>query len=172
MRIPLLLMLVPFVLAGAPTPAGAQAVIGEPPPDAVGTLDGRPVRVSDYRGRVVVVTFWASWCAPCLQELPVLDNLQRRVGEDRLKVIGVNLREPMRLFRRIQSRLKDAAITLTHDADGSIAGRFGVRSVPHMFMIDHAGDVAYIHKGYAESMLGEFVEQINGLLREQAAAAR
>jgi hypothetical protein len=41
-----------------------------------------------------------------------------------------------------------------------------------MFMIDHAGDVAYIHKGYAESMLGEFVEQINGLLREQAAAAR
>lgn len=123
-----------FLLASVPGVAAPS--VGDRPPDLLGRdASGQELRVSDHLGKVVIVTFWASWCAPCLQELPILDNMQRVAGEERIKVIGVNFKEPGRQYRRVRGRLKDAAIALTHDARGTVADAYGVRSLPHMFMI-------------------------------------
>ncbi|HET8882725.1 MAG TPA: TlpA disulfide reductase family protein, partial [Solimonas sp.] len=65
-----------FALALAAAHAGPPAV-GDIPPDVLGSgADGRPVRVSDFRGRVLIMTFWASWCGPCIRELSLLERLQ------------------------------------------------------------------------------------------------
>lgn len=71
---------------------------GEKPYDRVGRDDeGKVVRVSDFKGRVVIVTFWATWCGPCMKELPVLSGIQKRAGTEQLQVIAVNYKESKRI---------------------------------------------------------------------------
>ncbi|MFI4970616.1 MAG: TlpA disulfide reductase family protein, partial [Lysobacterales bacterium] len=74
---------------------GAQAQVrlqaGDAAPDSLGTdRDGKQVRIADYHGKVVVLTFWATWCGYCLKELPILENLQRRLGKARIEVVAIN----------------------------------------------------------------------------------
>lgn len=145
--------------------AGLQ--LGDAPPDLLGTSQaGEEVRISDLRGKVVVVTFWASWCTYCLKEMPILEGLQRAVGNDRMEVVAINLKESRRTYRAILRQLKDVGLTMTHDRDGSISKAFGVEAVPRLFMIDKDGRVAYRHTGYSEDSLPLIVEAANALLRQ------
>lgn len=154
-----------FALA-LPASAMAGLQVGDTPPDLLGTSQhGEPVRISDHRGKVVVVTFWASWCGYCLKEMPMLEGLQSAVGRDRMEVVAINLKEPPRTYRAILRQLEGVGLTMTHDRDGEIADAFGVEAVPRLFMVDKAGRVAYRHTGYSEDSLPLIVEAANALLR-------
>ena len=99
-----------FLAFASPTPAQAGLAVGQPPPDLLGkNPQGDEVRISDHGGKVVVVTFWASWCGYCLKEMPVLEGLQRAVGRERMEVVAVNLKEPPRTYRAILRQLEDVA---------------------------------------------------------------
>lgn len=138
---------------------------GDVPPDELGpNRAGEPVTVSQNRGKVVIVTFWASWCGPCRRELPVLGKLQEVVGRDQLEVIAVNLKEPRSDFISVIRQNPKLKLTYVHDAKGEAAGRYGVESVPHMFVIDQEGSVAHVHRGYSADMLEGFVQEIMELL--------
>ena len=117
--------------------AGAQATpaLGEAPPDYLGkTPDGEEVRISERRGKVVMVSFWASWCGYCRRQFPMLDTFQTRVGRDRLEVILVNFKESARDYRAVRRDLKRSPVTWTHDTDGVISDAYGVRAVPRLFV--------------------------------------
>jgi thiol-disulfide isomerase/thioredoxin len=74
---------------------------GDVPFEPVGLDDaGREIRISEHKGKIVIVTFWASWCGPCLKELTILDDLQRKAGHDRIEVIAINYRHRSRTFAR------------------------------------------------------------------------
>lgn len=76
------------------TVVAADIKPGDVPPDEFGkTPKGKSISGSGQAGKVVVVTFWASWCGPCLQEIPVLESVQKTLGEDRVAVIAVNSKE-------------------------------------------------------------------------------
>jgi thiol-disulfide isomerase/thioredoxin len=145
-------------------PAFAEVRVGDTPPDYVG-IDQRKehIRISDYRGRVVVTTFWASWCGPCMNEMPMLEKFQKAAGRDRMVVVGINMNEPFQRYRMIMSMLQTSPLSLVHD-DGRLARKFGVTGIPHLFMIDKTGKVAQIHKGYTEAALPGFLDEINALL--------
>ncbi|NKF23658.1 TlpA disulfide reductase family protein [Solimonas marina] len=149
----------------APT---APPMPGDIAPDAVGmTVHGRPVRISDYRGRVIVLTFWASWCAPCRDELVLLERLQRSAGAQRLRVIAVNWHEARGRFPALVAQLGPAELTLSSDADGRAGDRYGVRMIPRMFIIDRDGRVAYTHTGYdPKASIGTIVDEVNTLLAQ------
>jgi peroxiredoxin len=112
------------------------------------TLDGRPVTLADYRGRNVVVTFWASWCGPCRMEMPVLRTFYERTRkQDNDFVI---------LAISIDSDPGDAATAATelripfpvlHDASGKVSNQYGVDAIPTLFVIDRKGDLTYAHTG-------------------------
>ena len=94
-----------FVLATFPRSALGQDV--RAPSLALKSIEGQTVRLSDYRGKVVLINFWATWCPPCRAEMPDLVKLQREYGRDGLQIIGVTYQpEPRALVRKFTRRLK------------------------------------------------------------------
>ena len=143
--------------------------IGEVPPDWLGkTPGGEEIRVSDHRGKVLVISFWASWCPYCRKQFPVLDYLQKQVGPDQLRVVVVNFKEDAQTYRAVLRQLRESTVTWTHDRKGDISDAYGVTAVPRMFVIDKAGEVAHLRNGYSEQSLPELFAAINELLAEPA----
>ncbi|WP_417361289.1 TlpA disulfide reductase family protein [Gallaecimonas pentaromativorans] len=142
---------------------------GELPPSFLGnTPDGKPVELSQRKGKVVVATFWASWCGPCLQEMKVLEGIQRQVGKDQLEIVAINFHEPPRRYRAIVRKLKDFQVTFTHDAHGAISDRYGVKALPNMFIVNKNGLVVEHHLGYNPDGIGELVDELNKLMSDPA----
>jgi cytochrome c biogenesis protein CcmG/thiol:disulfide interchange protein DsbE len=104
-------------------------------------LDGRPVDLAAYRGRPVVVNFWASWCEPCKRELPLLAEARARHAGDGLVVLGVAVRDEAGSARAMAARYRvDWPLAL--DADDRVAGAWQVAIVPQTFFIRRDGTVA------------------------------
>lgn len=140
--------------------------IGDAVPEALGTdMDGNKILASDYQGKIMVISFWATWCPPCRKELPVIDNLQKFVGKERLAVIAVNFGESRRIFRKFVRSIDDVNLTFSHDNKGTIGKRtFGVSGIPHMVIVDQFGKVAHVHSGYGEETIDNLADEISGLL--------
>jgi thiol-disulfide isomerase/thioredoxin len=171
------MLLAAALVCAWPAAAGESTApaIGTPAPTALGK-DGRNknVDLADYRGKVVIVTFWASWCGYCLKELPALNELQSTVGDQWLKIIAVNVKDEPNAYRAMTRQMKDYTILLSRDRDGAIAQTYGVRAYPNLWMIDPQGNIAKHHLGYGEDSLEDIILEIKRLLtremeRQQAA---
>jgi thiol-disulfide isomerase/thioredoxin len=146
---------------------------GEPAPDLrFRDLEGREVALSSFKGRVVVVNFWATWCPPCLAELPSLDRLHRALSRDGLAVLAVSVdeRDP-----EVLSFVKERGLTLSvlRDRGGAEAARkLGVDSYPTTFVIDGAGRLRARYLGVADWDLPEALDHFRGLLKESTSPTR
>jgi thiol-disulfide isomerase/thioredoxin len=156
--------------------AGAKDLkAGDLPPDRLGTSStGEHVKLDDYRGKVVVVTFWASWCTPCRKELPLLAGIQLQATTSRLQVFAVNLGESPERYRQIvtvlKPALKDAPMKLISDWNLFYGRQYGVKGIPHMVIIGRDGRIAAVHTGYGEGQIPALVAELNGLLAQQTEA--
>lgn len=123
--------------------AGGGPEVGSPAPDfSLPALNGDgDVRLADFRGRPVIVNFWASWCNPCRQEFPLLQQALRDHRQDRLAVVGVTFRDIPDDSRDFVSQMK-ATWTQAVDDDHAVAKAFGVRSIPLTFFIRADGNIA------------------------------
>jgi cytochrome c biogenesis protein CcmG/thiol:disulfide interchange protein DsbE len=114
--------------------------------------------LSAYRGKVVYLDFWASWCAPCRESFPWMNRWQRQFGPDGLVVIAVNVdRERADAQRFLQAYPADFRIVF--DPDGALPEKFAVHGMPTSFLIDRAGEVRLRHEGF-------FVKEHDALTRE------
>lgn len=147
-----------FVMAKKPT---VELKLGDIPPAYLGKTNGKvKINLNDYKGKVVVVTFWASWCKPCLQELPILDRIQKKLG-DNIKIFAVNFKQDRKLYRKIRHKLKDISLTMLHDPMGFIGKKFGVKSIPNLFILSKEGKIAYHSIGYGEKTLDKILFHLN-----------
>ncbi len=156
-----------------PASARADYAVGDVPFDEVGDdAEGEAIRISDYRGKVVIVTFWATWCGPCMQELPMLENTQRVAGTEQVRVIGVNFKQQKKVLRQLQRKLahKKWEMTLTYDPREKAAEAYGIKGIPHMFMIGRDGTIRVIRRGYSADSLDGYIDDLNDLLAEPAPA--
>lgn len=110
-------------------------------------LDNTPHSLQDYRGKVVLVNFWASWCTSCLREFPSLERLSRAMDPSRFALLAVNVREGKGTVRRFRS-LKEAGMEMLMDSKGAMAGSWGVDVYPTSFIVDAEGIIR-------ESFIGE-----------------
>src|SRR3954471_22964213 len=107
--------------------------VGSVPEDKLGKdIHGNQIHVSEEHGKVVIVSFWASWCGPCRKELPILAAVVKKVGPDHLKLIAINYQDEQKSFRLIADALKTLPITILRDSSGKAARRFDVQGIPRM----------------------------------------
>jgi thiol-disulfide isomerase/thioredoxin len=146
----------------------AAVKAGDTPPDYLGQdMNGKAVNVSAYKGKVVVATFWATWCGYCMKELPVLERMQGVAGTGRLQVVAVNYHEDDDNFDKVERAFKQSPMILTYDEDSKISKSYDVHGLPNMFIIDKQGKVAYVHVGYGEETLDQIIKELNGLFAQE-----
>ncbi|WDS35350.1 redoxin domain-containing protein [Pseudoxanthomonas sp.] len=159
-----------LLVAAFASHAATPPEIGDLAPTALGQgWKSGPVDLAQYRGKVVVVTFWASWCGPCRRELPVLDALQKQVGGDWLKVIAVNAQDDTENYRAMMRQMRDFGLVQARDRDGDISEAYGVNAFPNLWIIDPRGRVGSHHVGYGEGSTEAIIEEIRRIVTEEIA---
>lgn len=155
-------------LACLARPSLASAVLAEwkgppaAPPIELFTPDGAPFTLANLRGKVVLVNFWATWCEPCVTEMPSLQRLRDQFAP-RFEVLGVNFQEGP---ARIKAFVERSGITfpIVRDTDGAVAKAWGARIFPASYVVDRAGNVKHVLIGGADWTSPELVTTIRKLL--------
>jgi peroxiredoxin len=133
-------------------------------------LAGKRVKLSSLSGKTVLVNFWATWCGPCLLELPHLDKLQRELGDKGLTVLAISTDGPQTLaqVRSVVKREK-WAMTVLLDPEGKAAAALNPRGTnPFTLIIDKNGRIAESHEGYNAGDEVKYREWVQRLLAESA----
>ena len=127
---------------------------------------GKNLTLADFSGKVVLVNYWASWCPPCIRELPSIDRLQASLGGDNFTIVAINIdRGGKSIARRMAKRLKIKNLTLYLDRESNSARGLGVRSMPTTFVFDRKGREVGKLEGGAEWDDKAAVELINYFIK-------
>jgi cytochrome c biogenesis protein CcmG, thiol:disulfide interchange protein DsbE len=144
-------------------PASALDAGAKMPEIGLTDLSGKTVNVASLAGKVVVIDFWATWCAPCKEELPVLQKLYKKYAAQGLVVVGVSVDKDA---ANIPSFLKKLGVTfpVVHDANHQVSGRYQPPRMPSSYIVDRKGIVRYVHGGFRADDAAVFEKQIKELL--------
>lgn len=152
---------VSFIGTGASLASATESA----PDFTLKSTQGDNIRLSEHRGEVLLLNFWASWCGPCRQEMPLLDALQQRYSKLGFNVVGVNVDKDSALASKL---LKDIPVTfpVLLDNTGNVSASYNVSAMPTTVLIDRDGNVRYLHKGYKPGYEQDYEQQIKELIRE------
>lgn len=146
------------VLAGLERGAASPVVASAPFRDETGAS----VTLRDFRGKIVVLNFWATWCPPCIREMPSLDTLHGMLGGDRFAVVAVSTdrRESMAALRTFYDKHDLRHLPLYQDAGGALARSVGIDGLPTTLILDQDGRLLGTHTGYVNWLYPELVDWI------------
>ncbi len=144
----------------------ASDLTGKPAPDfALKSSTGANLRLSEYRGDVVMINFWATWCGPCRQEMPLLDQLYSRYQRVGFSLLGVNIDDDS---SRAMDMIRELGVSfpVLFDARKEVSKLYDVDAMPVTVLVDREGNVRHVHKGYKPGYEEMYLDQIRSLLRE------
>jgi len=143
----------------------AESMSGPAPNFTLKSIDGKNVKLSELRGEVVMVNFWASWCGPCRQEMPILDAMYEEYQDLGFTILGVNVEEDPNAAKKL---LKSIPVTfpILLDGENSVSKDYDVVAMPSTFMVDRDGNLRYKHLGYLPGYENEYERQVRELLAE------
>ena len=127
--------------------------------------EGVNIKLSELRGQVVMVNFWASWCGPCRQEMPLLQQLFDRYQSLGFSLLGVNVDEDKAAADKMLSDVQ-VSFPILYDDRSRVSKEYQVKAMPTTYMVDRDGRIRYLHKGYKPGYEEEYQQQIRELLRE------
>lgn len=141
---------------------GTTVNIGQSaPPFKLPGLDGREISLEEFKGKIVLLDFWATWCGPCRMTMPVVEKLSREYSED-MVVLAVNLREPKDVIEKYAFAQAIRSQILL-DEKGTASANYGAVAIPMQFLIDRSGIVRHIQTGYSSNMASRMRAQIESL---------
>jgi peroxiredoxin len=145
--------------------SGQAAEPGKAAPNCqLGTLAAGPGKtLADYRGQVLYVDFWASWCGPCAQSFPHLNRLHQDLKAQGLQVVAVNMDENPADAKAFLAR-HPAEFEVLSDAGGQCATEFGVKAMPSSYLIDRQGVIRQVHLGFRPGEAQQFRAQVEQLI--------
>lgn len=129
------------------------------------TMGGPNLRLQEQRGQVVMINFWATWCGPCRQEMPHLDQLYDKYRSSGFVLLGVNVDDDARKATELATRL-GLGFPVLLDTDKKVSRVYDLNAMPATLLIDRDGRVRYIHRGYRAGFERTYEQQIRELLKE------
>ena len=145
--------------------AQAEELQGPAPDFTLKSRSGEDVKLSELRGDVVMVNFWASWCAPCRQEMPLLEDLHNKYSDLGFVLLGVNVEEDS---SKAADLLREIPVSfpILYDNTNKVTKLYNVVAMPSTVMVDRDGNMRYLHRGYLPGYEKEYEKQIKELVRE------
>jgi thiol-disulfide isomerase/thioredoxin len=134
------------------------------PPLALQDLQGRKHDLADYKGKVVLVNFWATWCEPCRAEMPSIERLKSSLDGKAFEVLGVNLAEPLSRIEKFTAAVP-LAFPLLRDTDGAVAKAWRAKVLPASFLVDRKGRIRYYVYGELDWSSEAVRAKVSELLR-------
>jgi thiol-disulfide isomerase/thioredoxin len=136
---------------------------GSTPPLALSDLNGKPVKLADYRGKVVMVQFWATYCPPCIKEMPSMMRLEQKLAGKPFVILAVNMGETDKEVRDFLKKI-NVDFSILMDSDGKTLADWKVFVAPSTFLLDARGNIRYTLQGGAEWDAPEYVQKITEML--------
>jgi len=150
----------------ASSPAAAPTMVGKDAPDFVlRTLAGTNVRMSEFRGQVVLINFWARWAGDSRQEMPALNKINTTYERAGLVVLGISVDEDLRRAREFAEAMK-VSYPIMFDTGSDIGREYLLEKMPMTILVDRSGVVRYSHVGFNNGDDRIYLEKIRELLRE------
>lgn len=148
------------------TQASSVGLVGQPAPDfALRSFGGGTLRLSEHLGEVVILNFWATWCGPCRQEMPLLDEIYTKYKPVGLVLLSINLDHEMQPAIEMAQTL-EVSYPVLYDAQKSVGKSYQVSSMPVTVLIDRAGVIRYVSEGYKPGYETRYTEKLRELLNE------
>lgn len=129
------------------------------------SASGENVRLSEHRGEVILINFWASWCGPCRQEMPQLEALQQKYSPLGFTVFGINVEQDR---ERADKILRDIPVSfpVLFDDDNTVSELYQVDAMPVTVLVDRSGNIRAVHRGYKPGYEELYEAQIRELVKE------
>ncbi|BFM22462.1 hypothetical protein R50076_35110 [Gilvimarinus japonicus] len=145
--------------------ANSEAVGTKAPDFTLKSNQGDNVRLAEQRGQVVMLNFWASWCAPCRKEMPLLDELHQRYESAGFVLYGVNVESDPSAGDKL---IKDLGVSfpILYDTDSIASKAYSVDAMPTTVVIDRDGVIRYVNRGYRGGDEEKYRTQVKELIRE------
>jgi peroxiredoxin len=144
----------------------ARDLVGFEAPDfALRSSLGENLRLSEYRGQVVMLNFWATWCGPCRQEMPLLEDIYGRYEPAGFSLLAINLDEENADALDMASDL-GVTFPLLFDDEKTVSRLYDIRAMPMTVLIDRDGRVRHVHQGYRPGYESRYLDEVRSLLRE------
>lgn len=156
-------MLVVLLMFG--TVLGAKEVSGPAPDFTLASSSGKNIKLSELRGEVVMVNFWASWCGPCREELPLLDDLYQQYRDYGFTLLGVNVDENRAAADKLLEQIP-VSFPVLYDPNSAVSELYQVDAMPSTILIDRDGNLRYLHRGYKPGYEDKYDAEIKALVLE------
>ncbi|HEY4750461.1 MAG TPA: TlpA disulfide reductase family protein [Steroidobacteraceae bacterium] len=146
-----------------PVMAGPNAAPA--PPFTLSARGGKDVSLAQYQGQVVMINFWASWCGPCRQEMPLLESIYKKYNKLGFTLLGVNV-EPDSQAADDWLKATPVSFPILYDKDSKVSKLYEVAGMPSTVIIDRSGKLRVLHRGYKPGDENEYLDSIRALIRE------
>ena len=128
---------------------------------------GKQLGLNDLKGQVVMINFWATWCGPCRQEMPLLEQMHKKYRPMGFTLVGINVEEDS---SGAEAWLQKTPVTfpILFDRENRVSKLYNVSGMPSSVLIDRKGNVRYLHRGYKTGDENTYLDHIRALVKEKA----
>ena len=136
--------------------------IGQPAPSfKLPDMDGNEISLENFKGKIILLDFWATWCTPCRMTMPVVEKLSKEYQDD-MVLVAVNMREAKDVVEEYAFEQAIGSL-IALDEEGTVSNTYGAYAIPMQFLIDRYGVVRHIQTGYGSNMASQMRAQIEQL---------
>ena len=128
--------------------------------------NGKAIDLSQFKGQVVMINFWATWCAPCRQEMPLLEDIYKKYKPMGFTLVGVNVEPDAKGAEAWLSKQKPVSFPIVFDTDSKVSKMYKVAVMPSTVFVDRKGNIRVMHKGYKPGDEDFYLTQIRSMLKE------